>query len=696
MNHKLLLQLTLLFTVSSIPGLFGQTLPLVFDLRDVGGVNYVTSVKSQQGGTCWTHGAMAAMEGNMMKTNIWTLSGEQGEPNLAEYHLDWWNGFNQHNNDDVTPPSGNGLAVHNGGDYRVTAAYLSRGEGAVRDSDAPAFNSPAPRKDSSYHYFYARNIEWFTAGKNLQRINLVKQKIMDEGVMGTCMCVGSFWSGNFHYQPDNDVTEPNHAVSIIGWNDTIQTQAPQPGAWLCKNSWGSSWGNNGFFWISYYDKHCAQEPQMGAVCFRNVEPMRYSKVFYHDYHGWRDQLPNAISAFNAFTSDAYLRLEAVSFFTAADSVNYTVTVFGSFINGVLSDTLSVKSGFCQFSGFTTIDLDSMVLLHPNMNFYICLSLSQGGQPYDKTSIVPVLLGANSRTLVTSKASPNQSWFLDGGNQWVDLTNIDTTANFCIKGLANISLPGSCGKPQGKNVLCPIDTLDVYKCKRAASAASNSYSWKLYPASAGLVSGNDTICTVYRNPNYIGNAFLIVKANNPWGYGPEDTLRIYMANSPVLSLGNDTTIKVPHNLVINAPSGFTTYNWSTGDTTSVITISSIDIGLGIHSIWLNVVDSNGCTAVDTIVVTVLLASIESPDQLSFRAFPNPARNEMYFTFSTTNSGDISLQLLDLSGRLLHSVRLTPDQYGVPYRLNLEGIADGMYLIRLQNKDAIKNGKIQIRK
>ena len=413
-----------------------------FDLRNYEGNNYVTSVKSQQGGTCWTHGAAASTESNLLFSGAWTDNGETGEPNLAEYHLDWWNGFNQHYNQDIYPES-EGLEVHQGGDYLVTAAYTSRGEGFVRDIDGQSFDTAPKRYDATYHHYYPRHIEWFTINDRLDRIDDIKYRLMTTGAIGTCMMYDShFINAEYeHYQPPSDPLEPNHAVTIIGWDDDRVTHAPEgPGAWLVKNSWGSGWGYSGYFWISYYDKHSCRNWEMGAISFRDVEPLKYDHIYNHDYHGWRDTMEGCTEAFNAFTADRNEYINSISFYTAQDGVSYTAKIYDTYSGEALSNELASVSGNFDKRGFHSVDLFNSVYLESGNDFYVYLSLSHGGQAYDRTSDIPVLLGSKYRTIVRSAASAGESFYNDGKG-WTDLQNYSGdaypgTSNFCIKALCS--------------------------------------------------------------------------------------------------------------------------------------------------------------------------------------------------------------------------------------------------------------------
>jgi hypothetical protein len=175
---------------------------------------------------------------------------------------------------------------------------------------------------------------------------------------------------------------------------------------------------------------------MGAVSFQNVEPMKYDYVYYHDYHGWRDTLKNASEAFNAFVAENDCIISSVAFYTATDNVEYTVKIYDRFENGALLDELCSQKGVIEYTGYHTIDLEKEVAFTAGDDFYVYLKLSRGGQPFDRTSEVPVLLGSSGGgTIVTSTADFGESYFRVG-SLWMDLHYLNPSANFCIRALGN--------------------------------------------------------------------------------------------------------------------------------------------------------------------------------------------------------------------------------------------------------------------
>ena len=94
-------------------------------------------------------------------------------------------------------------------------------------------------------------------------INALKKHIMKYGSLRAAISAPS--GNNFNWETNSlyyksGVTDSGggHGISIVGWNDNYSrdnfTVKPQnDGAFLCLNSWGENWGNNGYFWVSYED-----------------------------------------------------------------------------------------------------------------------------------------------------------------------------------------------------------------------------------------------------------------------------------------------------------------------------------------------------------------------------------------------------------------------------------------------------------
>lgn len=149
---------------------------------------------------------------------------------------------------------------------------------------------------------------------------------------------------NPYYNPEtsahyvNESVNPNHDVSIIGWDDNFDASnflvtPPGNGAWIVKNSYGTDWGDNGFFYVSYYDQSLLPyTPGMVvnyavATIIENTVP--YNKNYQYDIT-WlsnSEQSEGNISYMNVFESLGDDLIAGVGTYFSDAGVNYTVQVY---------------------------------------------------------------------------------------------------------------------------------------------------------------------------------------------------------------------------------------------------------------------------------------------------------------------------------------------------------------------------------
>lgn len=123
------------------------------------------------------------------------------------------------------------------------------------------------------------------------KLAIMKYGSIDVGFFGqaTTNEVNPYYNPETYAHYVNESIEPSHAVSIIGWDDNFNASnflitPPSDGAWIVKNSYGTNWGDNGFFYISYYDKTLLNSKDVTnyatSIIIENTEP--YNKNYQYN------------------------------------------------------------------------------------------------------------------------------------------------------------------------------------------------------------------------------------------------------------------------------------------------------------------------------------------------------------------------------------------------------------------------------
>lgn len=159
-------------------------------------------------------------------------------------------------------------------------------------------------------------------------------------------------------------------------------------------------------------------------------------------------------------------------------------------------------------------------------------------------------------------------------------------------------------------------------------------------------------------------------------------------NPILDLGEDITIEWGTSITLDAGEGFDSYLWNTGETTSSISVEG-----GLYSV--TVVD-NGCMLTDEIDVIVLSINQLDTEKYQFSVSPNPAKGFISAQITAGESADMTLKLMDMSGKLLEEKNIQLSVGDNREDFSLEQIGNGMYFMILEQDGAVLVEKFVVSK
>ena len=420
--------------------------PAQFDLREKG---LVTSVKNQGSyGMCWCFASLSALEG--------TLLPEYPDIDLSEWGQAYYTYSDVFGFSDPEMTEARDI-LKSGGNGYMLAPILTRWIGPVLEKAYPFGDYAVLQPDLPAETLQALSVchvsdfcflEYDTKADDFaSQINAIKQAVYDgNAVTFNYLNRSSAYTSSKDAFYDDGSVEANsyHAVSIVGWDDDFpasrfKDDPGRNGAWLMKNSWGTGWGDNGYFWMSYATKGVVES------YYLKQEPVQRHNgmIMYDDFGMWtsfsEEETDEQMYCANVFTAeeDTYITSVMVC---SGDADDYEITVYKDLFTGRIPDSgqeYGSASGKFDCAGYHTVDLEKPVHLKAGEKFSIVAKLS--GKPgqhlaceaYMKiTAEQPNGEVKVNETMVTEERlleslTPGQSYYSTDGNRWHDMYDEET-------------------------------------------------------------------------------------------------------------------------------------------------------------------------------------------------------------------------------------------------------------------------------